>query len=898
MDYIFDKKSGKIIKYQGTKTDVAIPNKLWGGYEVKIIGEEAFADNKLTSVTIPSSVSKIETGAFRNNKLTNITIECNEQNKKDRFNIDWIDIGFPVELREVVGAENEFVFDRNTGTIKLFVGDEKKVIIPCEIGDVVVNAIGKKAFLGNGITEVTIPESVVSIEACAFAKNELESVELPQSLKLIGKQAFIDNKLTSISLPESVESIGVEAFRRNNLKELVIPKSVKVIESGGFRGNKLTKVVIPDNVKTLGDHAFYANELTEVVMPSNLVNLNEYVFAVNNLTNVTIPESVVTIKRSAFLSNKLTSIKIPFGVNTIGRFAFQDNSLTHIEIANSVNKIERYAFTINPVETLKVTNDELDIDYCFPEIMDILDLLWLNRDAHSEEVIIDTLSSLLLCANKEEANDIAEMLSNYPSYKELFVKFTKSKNETKQNAGEYLLKSVKASEMISKTKEEQIDFIKNSVSSKSDKKIEVFDLSKLPKLHFVDGTKVSDEVTTACLCLYLATNDMVMPPENNLIEAIFSRDDLRNLGEYVVDQWESSSDDNKIKTALVISTYYSDEQLAYKIKLLLDDMFKAGRYKVALQLLQALGYNGTKISFMLLDNVANKGKTKRQKEEAKRLLRKAARNADVSLDIMLDMIVPDFGFDENGVSNMSTDKGSVDILLTEDGKLNFRDSEGKVTKTLPKSAESFKKEVNAIKKQITTVVKNQVSRLEMAHICKKTWNTTLFNDLFIKNPLVRQISKGLVFGSEKADGTKILFTINKEQTLETANYDEVNLSDLKEIYLMHSVEETPKILSEWKTYLKDNELKPNIDQLSIIESYTKFDDEYDITKYNEAEIDNKKESKTFIREIVKAGFTKGEESDAYIFDFFMDFDSIGIRVELNFQYGIYIRRFKSKRIKS
>ncbi len=834
--------NSKIIGSEALKNNELIELIIEDGVEE--IKSFAFANNKLTSITIPSSVSKIEKGAFENNSITSITIECNKHNKKDRFNEDWVKIGFPAELMEGVVISNGFVFDSNTGMLKKYIGNEKKVIIPNEINGAVVKEIGFKAFFEKGIEEAVIPEAV--------------------------------------------ESIGEEAFNENNLKQLEIPKSVKLIEKKAFRNNQLEKITIPDNVKAIGAYAFCKNNLVEVVIPSSLRNLNEYVFAGNNLTTVTIPESVFAIKEGAFFQNELLAINISFGVSIIEKFAFQKNNLVHVEIPKSVKKIERYAFTMNPVETVKVTKDTLNIENCFPDVMDVVEPMWLNRKMYSEEKAVDTLSSLLLCANKEEANDIMELLSNYPSYESLFEKFIKSKNQTKQIAGEYLLRAVKANKMIAKTKDEQIEFIKNSVSSKSDKKIEIFDLSKLPSIYFNDGTKVNDEVTTAILALYLATNDMLMPPENKLIEAIFNYDDLKNLGKYVVDQWESSTDDNKIKTALVISTYYSDEKLAYKIKSLVDEMFNGGRYKVALQLIEALGYNGAKISYMLLDDVANRGKTKRQKEIAKFLLRKAARNADVSLDSMLDMIVPDFGFDEMGALTLSADNGSIDILLNEDGKLNFRDSKGKVTKTLPKSAESFKKEVNAIKKQITTIVKNQTSRLEMSHICGKMWNVSVFVDLFINNPLVRQISKGLVFGSENADGTKVLFTVNKERTLETANYDEVNLSDLKDIYLMHSVEETFETLSEWKTYLKDNELKPNIDQLSIIEIYTEFDDEYNITKYNEAEIDNKKETKTFVREIVKAGFTKDEMSDNYLFDFFMEFDSVGIRVELNFEYGIYM----------
>ena len=65
-----------ITGYKGTATDVVIPAQI-NGKPVVAIGEEAFADNDLTSVTIPNSVTSIGERAFYDNQLTSITIEAN-----------------------------------------------------------------------------------------------------------------------------------------------------------------------------------------------------------------------------------------------------------------------------------------------------------------------------------------------------------------------------------------------------------------------------------------------------------------------------------------------------------------------------------------------------------------------------------------------------------------------------------------------------------------------------------------------------------------------------------------------------------------------------------------------------------------------------------------------------
>jgi hypothetical protein len=65
-----------ITGYTGTAAAVVIPARIQG-LPVTAIGDVAFADNKLTSVTIPNSVTTIDGWAFDENPLVSITIEAN-----------------------------------------------------------------------------------------------------------------------------------------------------------------------------------------------------------------------------------------------------------------------------------------------------------------------------------------------------------------------------------------------------------------------------------------------------------------------------------------------------------------------------------------------------------------------------------------------------------------------------------------------------------------------------------------------------------------------------------------------------------------------------------------------------------------------------------------------------
>ena len=78
-----------------------------------------------------------------------------------------------------------------------------------------VTSIGSEAFAYTGLTSVTIPEGVTSIEEGVFhGCSGLTSVTIPSSVTSIGSEAFAYcTGLTSVTIPSSVTSIGSEAFR-------------------------------------------------------------------------------------------------------------------------------------------------------------------------------------------------------------------------------------------------------------------------------------------------------------------------------------------------------------------------------------------------------------------------------------------------------------------------------------------------------------------------------------------------------------------------------------------------------------------------------------------------------------------------------------------------------------
>ncbi len=159
--------------------DLIIPESI-DGVPVKSIGNDAFLScERLTSVTIPDSVTSIGDNAFR----------------------------YCVSL--------------------------SSVIIPDS-----VTSIGEDAFYYcTSLASVTIPDSVTSIGKFAFYRcASLTSITIPDSVTSVGGSAFEDcESLASITIPNSVTSIECSAFREcTSLTSVTIPDSVTSINQCAF----------------------------------------------------------------------------------------------------------------------------------------------------------------------------------------------------------------------------------------------------------------------------------------------------------------------------------------------------------------------------------------------------------------------------------------------------------------------------------------------------------------------------------------------------------------------------------------------------------------------------------------------------------------------------------------
>ena len=242
-------------------------------HSVTSIGNESFYNNAIVSLTIPANVTIIEANAFSDNALTNVAF------RGDYRSFD----------------NNIFLNNPNLSTITHCAG-------AADWGDVVFNVGPDSAApISVSVTPVRCPtddvlaysvaDAEVSVTGC-LESCATSDIEIPSSVTDGGRTysvtsipagAFYSKGLASVAMPDSTFFTTIEdsAFYGNALASLIIPDSVGRIEAYAFAGNALDSVLIPDSVTTIGEHAFRGNVLTKVAFRGDYRTFDSDIFLDN-----------------------------------------------------------------------------------------------------------------------------------------------------------------------------------------------------------------------------------------------------------------------------------------------------------------------------------------------------------------------------------------------------------------------------------------------------------------------------------------------------------------------------------------------------------------------------------------------------------------------------------------
>lgn len=307
---------------------------------VTSIAADAFSDcERLSNVTLPSTIESIEAGAFRSCSLIH-RVSISDY-------VSWCSIDFA-----------DFSSNPLYHTTLLYVGDEEveHMVIPGE-----VSQIPPYSFMRlDCLRSLVVSEGTSAIGAQAFMGCEdLSSVYLPESLQQIDTAAFLE--CTSLN---AIYFAGTETQWNAILPESdpVIPEGCTVVFNadsnavGGNCGENVTWA-LSEGVLTVsgsGDMVFetapwatFASRIKSVIVEAGITSIAENAFRnCTAMESAELPEGLVSIGNGAFLNcTALREANIPDSVTTLGYESFFGcDSLTSVCIPSSATLTLHYGY--------------------------------------------------------------------------------------------------------------------------------------------------------------------------------------------------------------------------------------------------------------------------------------------------------------------------------------------------------------------------------------------------------------------------------------------------------------------------------------------------------------------------------------------------------------------------
>ena len=316
---------------------------------VTSIGEDAFQGcNALTRIVIPEGVTSIGSYAFFNctaaviENFSDLEFEFGSESHgyiaRNAYII--VDKHGNRKYRNDTILETEdgfiFLFENGEYTLHFYVGEKEEIVLPEYINGstytIRLFSSAKSVIIPHGITSIggvwgsrltniTIPDSVTSIDEFAF--DNCDSLRFAK----YGNCKYLGN-------PGNPYLVLI-GFVDDSFKTYTIHNDTKMIAPRAFVNcSSMTSIVIPDSVTSIGDYAFnWCTGLTSVTIGNGVTSIGEYAFDMcNSLTTVTIGNGVIDIGDYAFRQcESLISIVIPDSVTSIG-----DNILYNCSSVESI----------------------------------------------------------------------------------------------------------------------------------------------------------------------------------------------------------------------------------------------------------------------------------------------------------------------------------------------------------------------------------------------------------------------------------------------------------------------------------------------------------------------------------------------------------------------------------
>lgn len=376
---------------------------------------------------------------------------------------------------------------------------------------------------------------------------------------------------------------------------------------------------------------------------------------------------------------------------------------------------------------------------------------------------------------------------------------------------------------------------------------------------------------------------------------IFAQIDRARSGDFalaLLDAWLGSAQEAKHRWAMTVAGALGDTRILSVLNSWIPKWCDASRGKLAEYAAQAIALQGSDEALMLLDGLATRYRNKQRNigAAAAQAFQAAAEARGLSADELGDRVVPAFGFDADGLRDLSWEGGAARAELGMDLKVSWSDPESdKALKGLPASApDALKAEVKDLAKLLREAAKSQAARLESALVRQRRWPVARWRELYETHPVLRAFATRLIWGVYGADGALARCFRRYPNGLladATGGLEELPEADAQ-IGLVHPLELAAEVIAAWRAHLARFKVTPPFPQLD--RAVERLDPLH--ANRRELALVQGKElgSGTFRSRAEKRGWQRGSVVDGGgVSGYFKAFPGAGVEVSVDLE-GLYI----------
>ncbi|WP_335987428.1 DUF4132 domain-containing protein [Glycomyces sp. MUSA5-2] len=330
-----------------------------------------------------------------------------------------------------------------------------------------------------------------------------------------------------------------------------------------------------------------------------------------------------------------------------------------------------------------------------------------------------------------------------------------------------------------------------------------------------DRALPEDAVRHLLTVLALATPEYPYPGLDVVAETC-DRASLARFGRAVFEQWLAVGAPPKDQWALTQLAHFAEDATVW----LLADRLRAwpgdGQHKRAVTGLGVLGAIGSEEALRAIQTTADKVQFKALMYEAMEQINRIAAELGLSREQLADRLVPDFGLGDDAVRTVDYGTRTFTVAFDEQLRPFVIDEGGKARKSLPKPgakddatvADDAYRRFQALRKELKSVAKEQVNRLEAAMVEGRTWDAEEFRRHLVGHALTGHLVRRLVWLADDA-----AFRIAEDGTFSDLDDDAFDLPAGASVRLAH-----PALLGDaadrWAEVLADYEILQPFDQLA------------------------------------------------------------------------------------